>query len=205
MEQLIRFYEHLGFTMTHKGNTYYTMYKEINVGEFLSKTETYFKEFENEEDAVELYNKLLNSESKNYIRSDIKLINTNKDVVEETIRLITENEILIEMANLSPKRTHLQATIWSDNNGVSRNKKDKQPRVKIGIDDAQVSVSIEKEPKILAQTKNIKQSDMKKIKDAMEYVGRNYDLFLKHYNSSNDVFDDYDLFKALAERGDYIL
>lgn len=172
---------------------------------YYSKPETYFKEFENEEDAIQLYNKLLNSESKNYIRSDIKLINTNKDVVEETMRLITENEILMEMANLSPKRTHLQATIWSDNNGVSRNKKDKQPRVKIGIDDAQVSVSIEKEPKILAQTKNIKQSDMKKIKDAMKYVGRNYDLFLKHYNSSNDIFDDYDLFKALAERGDYTL
>lgn len=127
----------------------------------------------------------------------------NRDIVNETIGLITENEILMGMANLSPKRTNLQATIWSDNNGAKRNKKDKSPRVKIGTSDSEVSVSIEKEPKILAQTKNIKQSDMKKIKDAMKYVGRNYDLFLKHYNSSSDVFDDYDLFQALAERGDY--
>ena len=93
---------------------------------YYSKAETYFKEFKNKDEALALYDKLLNSESKNYIRTDIQLINTNKDVVNETIRLITENEILMEMANLSPKRTHLQATIWSDNNGVSRNKKDKQ-------------------------------------------------------------------------------
>lgn len=127
----------------------------------------------------------------------------NRDIVNETIRLITENEILMGMANLSPKRTNLQATIWSDNNGAKRNKKDKSPRVKIETSDSEVSVSIEKEPKILAKTKNIKQSDMNKIKDAMKYVGRNYDLFLKHYNSSSDVFDDYDLFQALVERGDY--
>lgn len=179
--------------------------KSGNNRTYYSKPETYFKEFENKEDALELYNNLINNKSKNYIRFNIELINTNKDVVEETIRLITENEILMEMVNLSPKRTHLQATIWSDNNGVSRNKKDKQPRVKIETSNSEVSVSIEKEPKILAQTKNIKQSDMKKIKDAMKYVGRNYDLFLKHYNSSNDIFDDYDLFKTLAERGDYTL
>lgn len=172
---------------------------------YYSKPETYFKEFQNEEDATKLYNKLLSDKNKNYIRTDVQIINTDKDIVNETIRLITENEILIEMANLSPKRTHLQATIWSDNNGISRNKKDKEPRVKIETSNAEVSVSIERKPKILAQTKNIKQSDMKKIKDAMEYVGRNYDLFLKHYNSSNDVFDDYDLFMALANRGDYIL
>lgn len=126
-----------------------------------------------------------------------------KDIVEETIRLITENEILIEMTNITTNRSGLQADIWSDHNGTSRNKKDKSPRVKIGTSNAEVSVSIEKEPKILAQTKNIKQSDMKKIKDAMDYVGRNYDLFLEHYMDTKNKFDDYDLFKALAERGDY--
>ena len=47
--------------------------------------------------------------------------------------------------------------------------------------------------------------EMKKIKDAMKYVGRNYDIFLKHYNDTNNEFRDIDLFKALAERGDYTL
>lgn len=172
---------------------------------YYSKAETYFKEFEDKDEALALYNKLLNGDSKNYIRTNIVFINTDKNVVDETIRLITENEILMEMANIDTKGSHLQADIWSDHNGISRNKKDKQPRVKIGTSDSEVSVSIEKEPKILAQTKNIKQSDMKKIKEAMKYVGRNYDLFLKHYNDINNEFRDIDLFKALAERGDYTL
>ena len=127
----------------------------------------------------------------------------NRDIVNETIRWITENEILMEMANIDTKGSHLQADIWSDHNGVSRNKKDNEPRVKISTSNAEVSVSIEIEPKILAQTKNIKQSDMKKIKDAMKYVGRNYDLFLKHYNDKTNDFRDIDLFKALSKRGDY--
>lgn len=177
--------------------------KSGNNRTYYSKPETYFKEFENKEDALELYNNLINNKSKNYIRSDIKLINTNKDIVEETIRLITENEILMEMANIDTKGTHLQVDIWSDHGGIKCNKKDKQPRVKVSTSDAQVSVSIERKPKILAQTKNIKQSDINKIKDAIEYVGRNYDLFLKHYNDITNDFRDIDLFKALAERGDY--
>lgn len=179
--------------------------KSGNNRTYYSSAETYFKEFENEEDALELYNNLINNKSKNYIRFNIELINTNKDVVEETIRLITENEILMEMANIDTKSSHLQANIWSDHNGKSRNKKDKQPRVKISTSDVEVSVSIERNPKILAQTKNIKQTDMNKIKDAIKYVGRNYDLFLKHYNDTTDDFRDIDLFMALAKRGDYKL
>ena len=97
--------------------------KSGNNRTYYSSTETYFKEFEDEEDALELYNNLINNKSKNYIRSDIKLINTDKNVVEKTIRLITENEILMKMANIDTKGSHLQANIWSDHNGKSRNKK----------------------------------------------------------------------------------
>lgn len=119
------------------------------------------------------------------------------------IRIINENEILTEMANLSPKRTGLSVQIWSDGNGKSRNKKDTLPRVKIGTNDYSVSVSIEQNPKILAKTNNIKQNEMNKINSAMKYVGRNYDLFLKHYNDTTGEFDDQDLFDALIERGDF--
>ena len=126
-----------------------------------------------------------------------------KLVKENNIRIIEESEILMEMANLSPKRTGLKVAIWSDGDGKSRNKKDKLPRVKIGTNDYEVSVSIEKEPKILAQTKNIKENEMNKIKEAMKYISKNYDLFLKHYESSYDDFDDNDLFDALRERGDF--
>ena len=82
-------------------------------------------------------------------------------------------------------------------------KKDKQPQVKISTNDAEVFVSIERNPKILTQTKNIKQTDIKKIKEAINYVGRNYDLFLKHYNDTTNDFRDIDLFMTLVERGEY--
>ena len=111
---------------------------------------------------------------------------------------------LYEMANLTARRTGLQSvTIWSEQRGESRNKSDSLPRVKITGPDYEVSVSIEKNPRILAQTKGIKQSEMLKIKKAIEYIGRNYDLFLKHYTSSEEVYDDDDLKDELRKRGDY--
>ena len=128
-----------------------------------------------------------------------------KDLINETIRLITENEILMEMANIDSKSSGLQVDIWSDHNSKNRNKKDKKPRVKIGSNDFEISVSIEEHPEILASSNNLKQSDKRKIKKAIKYVGRNYDLFLKHYNDDKNEFRDIDLFKALSERGDYRL
>lgn len=44
---------------------------------------------------------------------------------------------------------------------------------------------------------------MDAINEAKDYVGRNYDLFLKHYYDVDDVFDDEDLFQALRDRGEY--
>lgn len=128
-----------------------------------------------------------------------------KDLINETIRLIVENEILIEMANIDSRSSGLQVDIWSDHNGKNRNKRDKKPRVKIGSNDFEISVSIEEHPEILASSDNIKQSDKRKIKKAIEYISRNYDLFLKHYNDDKNEFRDIDLFKALSERGDYRL
>ena len=44
---------------------------------------------------------------------------------------------------------------------------------------------------------------MKKIKEGIDYVARNYDLFLKHYNDTDDSFTDLTLMKELAKRGDF--
>lgn len=126
------------------------------------------------------------------------------NVVDETIRLITESEILIEMTNLPSRRTGLPTvTIWSEQCGINRIKKDKGKRVKITGPDYEVSVSIEEEPKVLAKSKNIKDNDMAKVKEAMKYIGRNYDLFLKHYESTEEVYDDDDLKNDLRQRGEY--
>lgn len=116
---------------------------------------------------------------------------------------INDQDSLFEMANLVPKRTGLSVEIWADHKGESRNKIDKVPRVKIGTNEYQVSVSISSVPELLARSKYIKQSEMKKIKEAMDYVAKNADIFLKHYLDKDDSFDDTDLVEELRKRGFY--
>lgn len=125
-------------------------------------------------------------------------------VLQETAKLLYEHNILMEMANLSAKRTGLKVSIWSDGDGIHRNVGHNNHRIKIGkTGQFSVSVTIEKEPRILASSKNISDSDMNKIKDAMKYIGRNCDLFEKHYSSTEDVYDDDDLKDDLRKRGEY--
>lgn len=125
------------------------------------------------------------------------------------------NEVLIlrempymEMANLAPKRTGLPVVIWSDGCGINRNKSDHTKRVKIAYNQYSVSVSIEPEPKILAAAGGLRKKpqgspEWKAINAGIEYVGRNYDLFLKHYNAATpDDYDDQDLFADLRARGE---
>lgn len=107
------------------------------------------------------------------------------------------------MANLNPKKTGLSVIIWSDHGGVNNNRHHNSPRVKIGTTECSVSVTISPNPKILSKSRNIKKSLQDKIFEGMEYVGRNWDLFLKHFNDLDFSFDDEDLFQALRNRGDY--
>lgn len=108
-----------------------------------------------------------------------------------------------EMANLSPKRTGLKVTVWSDHEGVLGNYEHDEPRVKIGKrGQFEVSVSL-KDFRFLAQTTNIKQSEKKAIEEAIEYVKKNVDVFLKHFNDTDDSFDDTDLIEELKKRGFY--
>ena len=116
-----------------------------------------------------------------------------------------EPEYIFGMCNLVPKDTRIPADIWSEHKGVSRHKKDKTPGAKVSKGDSEVSVSIEPKPKILARSKSISHSDMKAIKKGIEYIGKNYDLFLDHFNDIDDNFTDLDLMKALASRGDFKL
>lgn len=124
--------------------------------------------------------------------------------LNKAMKNLKENQSLLEMANLTSRRTGLPTvTIWSEQKGELRNKPDNDKRIKITGPGYEVSVSIEKSPKILAKTKNIKTNDMQKIKEAMKYIGRNYDLFLKHYQSSEEEYDDDDLKDDLRKRGEY--
>ena len=118
-------------------------------------------------------------------------------------RVIRELEDVFGMANLVPRRTGLSCYIWSDGTGEARNVPHSVPRVKLKKDNYKVSVSIEPVPRILAGPSNIPHNVMTSFKEAMEYVGRNYDLFLKHYNNGDDLYDDDCLTNDLRSRGDF--
>ena len=114
-------------------------------------------------------------------------------------------DAIFGMANLVPKNTGLKADIWSPHKGGSEKLPHNSTRVKITKGDSKVSITVEPNPKIKAQSPNIKHSDLKAIKEAMDYVGRNYDLFLKHIQDVDDSFTDRDLEDALIERGEFHL
>ena len=122
-------------------------------------------------------------------------------------RLIIRNKLnsVFGMANLIPRRTGLNANIWSEHSGILYNFSHvNTPRVKIRSGEYQVSVTIEDSPRIVARnSNNPKKSDEIHVKEAVEYVGRNFDIFLKHYLDKTDEFDDEDLFNALRKRGEY--
>jgi len=116
----------------------------------------------------------------------------------------SSNDAIMCMANLVPKRTGLSVDIWSEHRGCLRNVQHDTLRIKIDKHGQfSMSVTIEANPKILVQSKNISKSDMKKCQEAIDYIGRNHDLFLRHYNDVSDEFDDNDLFEALRERGEF--
>lgn len=119
-------------------------------------------------------------------------------------RHIRNEDSIFGMANLNPQKSGLPVVIWADHAGVQRYVSHNNiPRVKIGIDDHWVSVSISADPKILAQSNNIPANIMSKIQEGIEYVKRNYDVFLKHYMDTDFSFDDEDLFNELRDRKQY--
>lgn len=121
-------------------------------------------------------------------------------------RYIHSSEYVMAMANVNKRRTGLNVNIWSDGQGCTRNKPDVVPRVKIVDDDNSVSVSISANPEVLAPKtwrKKFKKSTVDNIEAGIEYVARNYDLFLKHYMDTDLSFDDSDLFDELRKRGEY--
>lgn len=114
-------------------------------------------------------------------------------------------EVIFGMSDLNPCKTGLSVIIWADHSGVNRPVSHKNtPRVKIGKNFQEfATVSIEANPRILGRSKNLKKSDTKAIREGMDYVGKNHDLFLKHFMDTDGSYDDENLYEDLRSRGDY--
>lgn len=109
------------------------------------------------------------------------------------------------MSNLNPQKSGLgNIVIWSDHSGISRNVEHNIPRIKLQIDDMSIVVSISPNPEVLTKNKKVTSKvKLNMFSKGIEYVARNYDIFLKHYNDTDFSFDDEDMFNALRERGEY--
>ena len=120
-------------------------------------------------------------------------------------RLINaKSQLIWGMSNLNPKRTNLPVVVWVGPNGIDRTVSHREsPRVKISKGDVSISISIEEEPRILAQSGNISKADMHDLQEGIDYIARNYDIFLQHYLDTDFSFDDDDLKDTLRSRGDY--
>ena len=139
------------------------------------------------------------------ISYDQLVLETNKLIEKyNKLKIDLPQQELFKMANLSTKRTGLDLNIWSDGAGAFSDKKDKQPRIMLGIRDKFiVSLSLDDDLKILSKTRSLNKSEEKKLEEARQYILRNLDLFIKHYNSSFLEYDDDDLTKDLRGRNDY--
>lgn len=118
---------------------------------------------------------------------------------------ILREERLYEFANLIPKKTGVGVQIWAEHAGVLRNNThSKTPRIKLTKDNYSISVTIEEIPEVKAKSIKLKKGDIDRIfGEGIKYIGRNYDIFLKHYMDTEDNFDDEALFSALRAKGEY--
>ena len=107
-------------------------------------------------------------------------------------------------AHITPRRSGLSVSIWSCHCGCVRlSAICRTPVMEIGNFHYSVFITIEQNPVIKVKSGKINESELSKIQQGIDYVSRNYDLFLKHYYDTDYSFDDEDLFNALEERGDY--
>ena len=109
------------------------------------------------------------------------------------------------MANLNPNKSGLgNIVIWSDHSGVLRNLKHHEPQIKLTIDDMSIAISISEHPKVLSKSHSVSsKAKLAEFGKGIDYVARNHDIFLKHFNDTKFEFDDECLFQALRDRGDY--
>lgn len=109
------------------------------------------------------------------------------------------------MTNLNPQKAGLSSiVIRSLHGGIFRaTPGENVPWVKMDKGDLSISISISEDPKVLSMNKNVALDNLSEFQPGIEYVARNYDIFLEHYNDTSFAFDDEDLFRALRDRGEY--
>lgn len=89
---------------------------------------------------------------------------------------LMENHRYDEMANVSKNDTELHYDIWIDSMGRDRLVRHDTPRIKVKVDRRTVSISISKEPKILAG------KDFPHSTEVFRWISKYYEILMKHWN-----------------------
>ena len=142
--------------------------------------------------------------------------NLEEKLIGETVKILTEYEYingqqkLYEMAGLSARRTGLKINIWVDHGGNNfREVGHDTNRLKLGIrGEYEVEISLSQNYEIMSYYpkdlfKDKGSNKTKAIKEAIEYIKRNSDLFQKCLDDKDGSYDEYDLVEDLRKRGEF--
>lgn len=116
-----------------------------------------------------------------------------------SINDVTElnEELLLEMANLSHKRTGLPYDIWIDSEGVNRKNTHYGPRIKIKVDDRFIPFEISDDPDIPESVKKTGLVDFPHKNKIREYVSAYKKVLLAHYYKQIDDTEALNLLKTI--------
>ena len=122
----------------------------------------------------------------------------NKDkVLQETVRQLNENKLLLEFANISKRDYNTPVGLWVDEAGnLGQNQHGGSPRIKIVNnyeenfkDLIDVTISDDPQPKPKNGVK-ISNSDFEKMR---QFIIKNKDIFLSRYNNEITTREMYKL------------
>ena len=121
-----------------------------------------------------------------------------KDVMNETAKLIYEEQKLEEMANIQKSDYNTPVGMWIDELGNKRKVKHNEPRMKIvnnyeeNFNDV-IPISISTNPEILDGECKLKNKDLKLMK---QFIAKNYDIFMQRWNNEISTREMFNLLDA---------
>ena len=110
-----------------------------------------------------------------------------------------DEELLLEMANLSHKRTGLPYDIWIDSEGINRTNTHYGPRIKVKVDGKFIPFEISEDPDIPDSVKKTGLTDFPHKNKIREYVIAYHKVLLAHYYKQIDDLDALSLLKTLKQ------
>lgn len=96
------------------------------------------------------------------------------------MKLTEFHEPMFEMAKLSRQDSNLPYEIWLDSAGKTRNVSHNKLRVKIGVDNKLIPVSISTTPEVLIDIS--KYGKVKHLNTMLKFLSTHSDILLNHWN-----------------------